>query len=115
MHDSITALSAVMAVRYRRIAIDKLDQGNVQVSSIHDARVPAGSPEAELPPTGQQAGGRSDLVTFRRAAARRCLDSARSHLLQLPKGTHEACAKAENDEQQQEGLVGGRDVHHGIG
>jgi hypothetical protein len=41
--------------RYR-IAIDKLDQGNVQVSSIHDALAQTVSPDPELTPTGQRAG-----------------------------------------------------------
>jgi len=37
---------------------------------------------------------------------------AGSHLLQLPEGAYEARAEAEDDEQQQKGLVGGRDVYH---
>lgn len=47
-----------------RIVIDKSDQGNVRVSSIHDARVRAASPEAELPRPGQRAGGRNGPVTL---------------------------------------------------
>ncbi|WP_210191524.1 hypothetical protein, partial [Bradyrhizobium guangdongense] len=40
-------------------------------------------------------------------------DPAGSHLLQLPEGAHEARAEARYDEQQQEGLIDGRDMYHG--
>ena len=98
----------------RRIAIGKLDQGTVQVCSIHDARDRAASPEAAWLPPGQRWAGPTGLVTLRCAPAGRRSDPACPHLLQLPEGAYEARAKAEDEEQQQEGLVDGGDVHHDV-
>lgn len=39
--------------------------------------------------------------------------TARPHLLELPEDAHEARAQAEHDQQQQEGLIDGGDMHHG--
>jgi hypothetical protein len=47
-HDGTTSSSMTTVARRHRIAIGKSDQGNVQVSSIHDARVGAASPEPGL-------------------------------------------------------------------
>lgn len=44
----------------------------------------------------------------------RCSDPACPHLLQLPEDAYEARAKAEDNEQQQEGLVDGGDVYHDV-
>jgi hypothetical protein len=48
LHDRICSSSMATLARRHRIAIGKSDQGNVQVSSIHDARVAAASPEPGL-------------------------------------------------------------------
>ena len=97
-----------------RIAIGKSDQGTAQVSSIHDARARKACPEAAWLPLGQRWAGPTGLVTLRCAPAGRRSDPACPHLLQLPEGAYEARAKAEDDEQQQEGLVDGGDVYHDV-
>jgi hypothetical protein len=92
--------------RYRG-AIDEPDQRNAQVSSIHNARVPAASPEQR----GAGRPGWSRSVVRARGWRR---DPACPDLLKLPEGAHEAHAQAEHDEQQQEGLINGGDLYHGI-
>jgi hypothetical protein len=96
--------------RYQ-VAIGELDQKNKKVSSTHDARVLAASPEAGLPIPRQRAGQRVGLVTLR------CLPgrwgaTAGAGLFQLPEGADQARAQAKDDHQQQEGLVDGGEMGH---
>jgi len=92
------------------VQIGKSDQGNAQVSSIHGACVSArvragGSLQSSALPAA--------LAPLRCPPPRRLSDPARPDLLQLPERADEARAEAEDDEQQQEGLIDGRDVYHG--
>lgn len=76
-----------------RIVIDKSDQGNVRVSSIHDARVRAASPEAEcLAPDNAQAVGtaQSRFVVRPRGGgavrrARTCSSSYKARTRHVPR------------------------------
>ena len=53
------------------------------------------------------------LAPLRCSPPGRWSEPARPDLLQLPERADEARAEAEDDEQQQEGLIDGRDVYHG--
>jgi hypothetical protein len=96
------------------VEIDQADQGRVWVSSIHGPSwAPARSGRLLASPE-QRAAGMIGLVTLRCGSAGRRRDAAGSNLLQLPEGTHEARAEAEDDKQQQEGLIDGWDLYHGV-
>lgn len=53
------------------------------------------------------------LAPLRCPSSARLSDPAGPDLLQLPERADETRAEAEDDEQQQEGLIDGSDVHHG--
>ena len=98
-----------------RDAIGKPDQGNAQVFSIQCAAAACSGGTFGARTASPQAGvcGTGQLVALRCAPTGQRRGPAGAHLLQLPEGADQARAETEYDEQQQEGLVDGGDVHHG--